>query len=193
MNFSKTLTAGTIGAVSLLTLGATAFAQGTTSSSAPANFTFTKGVRPTLDATACAAVIDLQNTVMAPAEDKRYAAEKAARTTMTDDLKAALAISDETARNTAIEAAQTKMRDAMKTVMEQFDTDTKEARESLHTSCAGLPMMGGGMHMKMGGPGMPGKMKFIKHLRHGETDGEMVEGEDVFFQRVEDPTKTQAQ
>jgi hypothetical protein len=195
MNFSKTLTAGTIGAVSLLALGATAFAQNADTTSAPADF-FTNRVRPTLDASACAAVIDLQTTVIAPAEDKRYAGEKAARTKFTSDLKAALSLTDETARTTAIEAAQSTMRDSMKAVMEQFDTDTEDARNSLRTSCAGLGMMGG-MHMMKGGfpgghGGMPG-MKFMKHFRSGEVDGEMTEGEETFFQRMEDQHKNQAQ
>jgi hypothetical protein len=40
--------------------------------------------------------------------------------------------------------------------------------------------------------GMPG-MKFMKHFRSGEVDGEMTEGEETFFQRMEDQHKNQAQ
>jgi hypothetical protein len=36
-------------------------------------------------------------------------------------------------------------------------------------------------------------MKFMKHFRSGEVDGEMTEGEETFFQRMEDQHKNQAQ
>lgn len=140
MKLHETTLVATVTAVSLMAAGTMAFAQSSTgtSSSTPA------------DPAACSAALDTLNTAMGPAIDARATTEKHALAAKTTALKAALALTDETARKDAITAAEKAFMKSMKDGMQQSQDSVKAAMEALRTSCKGLLGFPGMRHGEMG-------------------------------------------
>lgn len=130
-----TLGAGA-GALSLL-IAVPVFAQGVGATSS-------KKGRTAPSQTCVLAMADYETTMLSNI-DARTAAHKAAATAKRDALKAAAALTDDTARMDALKKAQEDFRTAMEAMMKTKD---QAAMDTLKAACGdSLPMMGMGHEM----------------------------------------------
>lgn len=146
MKLSQVLSIGTTGILSLGMFTNVALAASDT----------TADTMTVLEPVKCSAALDTHTATALTKMDTQTSARKAALLQRTTDLKAALALTDTTARKTAIKDAEKKFHETMKASMEKDKTSMQADKDAMKTACPGLgkmfaPMGGDHMMMKKGG------------------------------------------
>ncbi len=159
----KQFTLGAIAGATSLLLAVPLFAQMSSAESSPSVMAAKTRPVPTQ---ACILAMADHETTMLGTMDAMIATHKAAATAKRDALKAAAALTDDTARMEALKKAQESFRTAMETTMQAKD---KTAMDALKTAC-GDAGMGFGGHMKMGA-GPQGKNGHFGMMKQGKGMG----------------------
>lgn len=146
----KTYALSAVAGLTVLAIAMPAFAQSASTDA-------TTGKTRPVPTQACVQAMVTNESLMMQAMDTKQAGLKVAQLAHLNALKAAAALTDETARRDALKKANEDMKTAMQTLM-QPSADMQATRDALKTACGTASGEPGGLGMRDGGPGRGGMM-----------------------------------